>query len=167
MPEYGSIYSGAIRRDLERLSRLQRAICQVSQSATQTINDNTATLVNFDVTDVDPLRWFNASNDRITPTIRGWYRVAVQGQWQSDGDYVRAQMECRFNGTTGLVPRWITEQHIDVAAVSKVPLVGNTFPLVLMNGTTDYFDFTCYQDNGSNNTNTIRAQAMLELVLPT
>jgi hypothetical protein len=96
---------------------------------------------------IDPLAWHSAvtNTDRITPNIAGVYRVTGNVSFANNATNVR-RTEVLLNGTT-----------IGTGATSST--YGNNVQasvVVQLNGTTDYFTVTGYQDSGSSLTATAR-----------
>ena len=142
------------------------ATCQV-HDATQTLTDNTLTIITFDSDEqLDTHGWHaNGTNPtRTTPTINGWYRVFVKSQLVTPVTTV-ARMHARVlkNGTL------IDGAQADLAPVSGlsgVHTVTATSPLVSMNGTTDYFEMQALQDDTGAASNAVETWMTTELVYP-
>jgi hypothetical protein len=143
------------------------AICQVRMTA-QSITDNTLTALLFDTDttgteDLDTLGWHEntVAPERITPTIAGWYQVGWSCEWQTDTDYVRVFSELQKNEAVLSPARRIE------GPVATAPHHYTGGGLVQMNGTTDRFRITVFQDNTSGNANTVSAVFTVELKIPT
>src|SRR5688572_13624 len=137
-------------------------LCQVSMSAAQSIiSGATTNPLLYTVDDIDPLDWHSTvtQTDRITPTIPGWYRATVTGDWQSDSDYTRILLDVRRNNST-MTPTNRAEYGVHSGTNSS----SVTTPLILMNGTTDYLNSYAFSTNTSANANTFRGVFLVEWV---
>jgi hypothetical protein len=105
----------------------------------------------------DTLAWHNPSTnpERVTPTVAGLYRLtaSVQHAANASGNR-RVQI---FKNTTGIA-------GVTGSAVSPGSAVVSSTALIGMNGTTDYFTCTSYQDSGSSLT--VDVQMSVEFVRP-
>ena len=110
-------------------------------TASQSIADDTDTLIQYNATTLDTNNAFNTSTYRFTPAVSGKYFLYAQGNMYASA---KMMLHIRKNGTRIFTGR-------DRGG-------GNTFDqTVASNGiieanTTDYFDVTFYQDsNGALN----------------
>jgi hypothetical protein len=108
----------------------------------QTIAPGSDVLISF-IDDSDPNNWWDATTKRLTPTIAGYYDIALYAWWPanaaSTGQY---NIQVRKNGTTVAIYQNLTS----TSTSSGVSQGGSK--LVYLNGSTDYLDFTAY--NGSS-----------------
>jgi hypothetical protein len=159
----GNILTAA---DLNAVTKPWNALCQLRQSATQSITNNSVTVVLFDTEDLDPLGWHSTSSntERVTPTIAGWYRMTVNLSWGNDGDYIRHLCTFLKNGV-GLSPNIYAENG--TIAIAGTPSFMLPSVLIQLNGSTDYFSLSVYQQNTSAGANTVQCRLLVELVYPT
>lgn len=151
--------------DLNAVTLPWNALCQMKRSSTLSISNNAATAVTWNSTDLDPLNWNDTGVNptRITPTISGWYRTSYVTDWQSDTDYTRILAAVQKNGAA-TTPNFTLEHR--PAAVTHTPRLAGSFPLLQMNGTTDYVELVVLQVNTSAGANTVDPQFLVELVYP-
>ncbi len=118
-------------------------VAQGKLSGDQTITNGTDNVIQF-VDDFDPNNWWSTSTYRLTPTVAGYYSIYL-GAWFSDPGSSVSQynIQARKNGNS--------------FAICQVP--GNMggvgqglgfSKVVYLNGTTDYVDFSAYQNTGTN-----------------
>lgn len=111
---------------------------RIRQGTAQTgIASNAQTAITFAATDeLDTHDFHNpaSNNERVLPTVPGWYRVTGAVSLAGAADYTIIQAVIRKNGT-GLAPAFRL-----AAAFTNQTLVFGTTALVECNGTTDYFD---------------------------
>lgn len=108
--------------------------------------------------ETDPSNSFNLANGRFQPTVSGAYHIDLAVSYLFSGNNGSSTVvgSIRFNGL----------RLIDGA---QATLGGLQFPIitvsgiVLMNGTTDYVDFSTLQNSGSASGN-VRAQASGHLI---
>ena len=162
--ELGTTPSGGFSTVKDRLDAHEDH-CQVKRSGggTQTINHGSITTIAFDAEDFDPNGWHSTSsnNERVLPDVAGWYRVTLVLSWTADTDLTRVFGIVTKNGGTidtddrpYTVPTGVGVQNRVVTT------------LVSMNGTTDYFTATCYQENTSTGTNVMTPVMLVEFVRP-
>jgi hypothetical protein len=166
--ELGTNSAGAISTTVAaRIAVLETARCQQTRTAIS-IGNNTLTDITFNSalhTDFDPRDWHDPSSNpgRITPNLTGWYRVTALASWATDTDYIRVITEVLKNGLATTPTR-----EIDVAAAtSSQPGVSAAFPLIKLNGTTDYISMRVFQSNTGAGSNNVDATLLVELVYPT
>lgn len=154
--------------NLNAVTRPWNALCQLVQSSTQSITNNTSTPVTFNSEDLDPLSWHSTVSltERVVPTIAGWYRVTAQTEWQADTDYTRILVDINKNAAAIGAPNMRVDSiAVTTAAAAKsIPL---TSPLISLNGSTDYISLVVFQVNTSAGANTVQCRLLVELVYPT
>ena len=106
----------------------------------QSISSGTDTVIQF-VDDFDPNNWWDASTDRFTPTIAGYYNITLNVQWPLGAGPFEYQSQIRKNGTT--VANFLNE------ATTIDELTQGNSKLVYLDGSTDYVDFIVRQNSGS------------------
>lgn len=144
------------------------AVCQVKRTTAQSITDNTATIMQFDVgEDVDPLAWRSDSVNptRITPTIAGWYEAIYGVTWQVAADYNFVRVQLYKNGAAAAADGYADFRH--AAAITISVSSTGTFPLIEMNGTTDYLELNVQQDNTASAARNLTGRFCVRLVYPT
>jgi hypothetical protein len=104
---------------------------------------------------IDPLGWHSAATntDRITPNVAGVYRITVTSSFANNATNNR-RAELLLNGST-----------FGTGVTSTI--FGNNVQLsgvIQLNGSTDYFTVTTYQDSGS--TLTVTARVAVEFLRP-
>lgn len=153
--------------NLNAVTRPWNALCQVSQSSTQSLTNNTATDITFDTEDLDPLGWHSVVSltNRIVPTIAGWYRATGVANFGSDGDYVRISIDLLKNSLAA-TPRIGMTSFVPGTATLG-PVLSTQSVLTSLNGSTDYVELQCLQNNTSAAANTVQCRLLLELVYPT
>lgn len=151
--------------NLNAATVVNNALCQLAQSATQSISNSTSVEVTFDTEDLDPLAWHSTvtNTHRVTPTIAGWYRATFAIDWGTDDDYTRQLMDVFKNGGDTGPPSRREDQVGGSGARSYLGVA----PLIQMNGTTDYLSLRVLQTNTSAAANTVRCRFLVELVFPT
>jgi hypothetical protein len=125
---------------------LQRPMCKVRQTTTQSIPNATFTAVLFQTEDIDTYNWHSSTTNtnRITPTFPGWYRgwFSVGMSGATAGNFRLAYVQ-----KSASLGRSRRDQK-PLAAGQNVSIRGVPFFLP-MNGTTDYFEVLTYQDSGA------------------
>ena len=107
--------------------------------------------------DRDTLAWHSTvtNTERITPTVAGLYRITVAVQHAANALATRRVQILKnttaIGGQSG-------------SAVSPGSAVVSTTAVIEMNGTTDYFTATSFQDSGSSLT--VNVQACVEFLYP-
>jgi hypothetical protein len=111
--------------------------------ANQSISNNTTTKVTFNATEFDLTSDWDGTNNRLTPSVEGYYQVNSAIYWSAPVDQKLHQIMIRKNGST------IKFGNISTASgTTNISL--NLSTLVYANGTTDYFEIYCYHSNGSS-----------------
>ena len=117
-------------------------LAQGKLSVNQTIPTTADTVIQF-VDDFDVNNWWDASTYRFTPTIAGYYSISAGAWMESAGaPGVDANLQGRKNGNT-----------FAICQIEPSPTIGQSYgftKIVSLNGSTDYIDFTFYQNSGSN-----------------
>lgn len=152
--------------NLNAVTKPNNAVCQVSMSAVQSISNNSNTAVSFGVEDYDVLGWHAAGTPTlITPSIAGWYRVNVDFDWATDGDYTRRLVEVQKNGSAFTpVCRHDAGSGNVATGVYTATLSSR---LIEMNGSSDTLRVVAFQTNTSAGANDFRAVFTVALVIPT
>lgn len=115
-------------------------VVQGKLAADQSIPHSSDTVISF-VDDYDPQNWWNSSSKKFTPNIGGYYLING-GAWMesSTGTTGQSNFQARVNGSTfAIVQSPNNNQTGESFTFSK---------LIFLNGTTDYVDFTFYQNTG-------------------
>lgn len=117
-------------------------LAQGKLAVNQSIPTTADTLIQF-VDDFDPQNWWDDTSDRFTPTIAGYYSISA-GAWMEAAGAVGAQanLQARKNGNT-----------FAICQIEPSNTIGQSYgftKIVYLNGSTDYLDFTFYQNTGSN-----------------
>lgn len=140
------------------------AVCQV-HDATQTLTDETITTITFDSDEqVDTHGWHanGANPTRITPNIAGWYQFFGRFQLVTGaGTITRMQARCLVNGSL-LYYRDANPVGATLLHPSEI-----VTPLISMNGTTDYFEFSVYMDDSGGTSRAVESWMTVSLVYPT
>jgi hypothetical protein len=107
--------------------------------------------------DRDTLAWHSAATntDRITPNVAGLYRVTVAVQHAANALGTRRVQI--FKNTTAIA-------GLSGSAVSPGSAVVSSTAVIEMNGSTDYFSATSFQDSGSSLVVTV--QTSVEFLFP-
>jgi hypothetical protein len=118
-------------------------ISQGKLSVNQSIPNEADTIIQF-VDDYDPQNWWNASTYRFQPNIAGYYAISI-AVWFADPQTSTGQfnLQARINGNTFL----ISQSPLNSTSTGQTL---NGEKIIYMNGTTDYVDFTAYQNTGSS-----------------
>lgn len=115
-------------------------ICAAKLNSTQTVSQNTDTIVQF-VDDLDPNNWWDAGNYRFQPTINGYYMMHASVWWSAgaSGATNQTNLQFRKNGSgAAIVQHQIVPDNGNSLSISK---------LFQLNGSTDYIDVTVYTGN--------------------
>jgi hypothetical protein len=106
-------------------------------SGDQSIASNTNDVLISFVDDIDPNNWWNATSKQFTPTIAGYYNIALQVWWATAGGTTNQyNVQIRKNGSTSAI---FQNQTVTGSGSSQ----GGS-RIIYLNGTTDYVDFTAY-----------------------
>lgn len=110
-------------------------ICQGILASNQSITGGIDTTIRF-IDQYDPQNWYNPTNYRFTPTIAGYYLVAMCGFISPTAGSGQVNMQGLLNNNTFMY------------TVGNIPfssgLTLNDTKLVYMNGTTDFCTFSIY-----------------------
>ena len=116
-------------------------------SGDQTIASNTNDVLISFVDDFDPNNWWNPTSKQFTPTIAGYYNIALHVWWTAAGaTNNQYNVQIRKNSNTSAI---FQNQTLTGAGTSQ----GGS-RVVYLNGTTDYVDFTAY--NGDSSTRSLQ-----------
>lgn len=103
------------------------------QSVASATND---VLISF-VDDFDPQNWWDATAKRFTPTVAGYYNIALHAWWTAAGTTTNQyNIQIRKNASTFAI---FQNQTVTGSGLSQ----GGS-RVVYLNGSTDYVDFTAY-----------------------
>ncbi len=109
------------------------ASVRASISAAQAVPQNVVTKVTLNTATFDPQSWLNVANNRIIPTIPGYYQVSSIAAWQLTTEFNRS-IQVRKNGTP-----------ITVADTFTAGGAMELSDAVYMNGSTDYLELYVFQ----------------------
>lgn len=138
---------------------LQRPMCRLVQQAAQSIPNATATALTFGASSEEfdytpaPFHDTSTNNQRITPTVAGWYRF--QGSYFTAGMTTPTARTAilRKNGTTNIAPG---PRDAGATITSSIEVGA----LIQCNGTTDYVELVVQQNSsGAVNTNVASQQS--------
>ena len=104
----------------------------------QSVSAGTSTVVDFETVILDTLSGWDATNNRYTPTVAGYYAFggAVRGNFSSIQRYINTQV--RKNGVNSpLVGQIQFNSNADFLSNGSFPIPSG---LVHMNGSSDYID---------------------------
>jgi hypothetical protein len=112
---------------------------KIARTSNQTITSGADTLIGFS-TVTDSNGWFNASNNRITPTVAGNYYISAMVNWAAGSatNVVQSNIQIRKTGTTIALSQIGIQTH---------PYTMNVCAIATLNGSTDYIEFTAYTGN--------------------
>lgn len=133
-----------VRDNLNELRGAQT--CRVYRSVTQSLNNDTQTLIGFNAESSDVPGWHStATNDaRITPTIAGLYLVVGAVSFAVNGTGTR-EVRIYKNGLSGDAVA-ATGRGVTVNGTNNVSWICTAvWPA---NGTSDYFSLAGWQDSG-------------------
>lgn len=122
-----------------------KPICQLFQTAAQTLTDNTTTALTFTGTeDIDTHNFHDpvTNPDRITPTVPGYYRVTATYGSATLATQVTVLLTITKNGTGMSVGRRPTVGTTPTGIATLATEI-----IMTANGSTDYFSATALQDN--------------------
>jgi len=151
---YGTVASGgrilaSTMNDVIKYG-LNRALVRLTQTAVQSIADNTATALTFTGTeDIDPYGFHDPTTNtsRLTPTIPGTYLFF--GSYYTDSAVTGANFDCSIRKTGGTVLPTGNRNVLPSALVVSQ----DAQAIFDMNGTTDYAELMALQDSsGAVNT---------------
>ncbi len=112
-------------------------------SGDQTIESNTNDVLISFVDDIDPNGWWDATSKHFTPTIAGYYNIALHVWWQNATITTNQyNVQIRKNGGTSAI---FQSQTLTGSGLSQ----GGS-RIVYLNGSTDYVDFTAYNGDTSS-----------------
>jgi hypothetical protein len=115
-------------------------VVQGRLSGDQTIPNSSDTLIAF-IDDYDPQNWWDPTSKRFIPNVAGYYIIDA-GVWMesSTGTTGQANLQARINGNTfAIVQNPNNNETGQSFAFTKI---------IYFNGSTDYVDFTFYQNTG-------------------
>lgn len=116
---------------------------KATRSATQSINDNSATKVQYDTEALDSGGYYdNATNYRFTPLQAGYYLFIHSIEFASPQDQNLVSALIYKNGGS------VADRPSHASGTSTVGSVA--LVVLLMNGSTDYVEAYGYQDNAGN-----------------
>lgn len=124
-----------------------KPLCRLVATAAQSLADATQVALTFGQEDIDTHGFHSTSvnTSRITPTVPGIYRFSGAAFLAGATTYVNMNGILRKNGVTSLPPADRKANLVNAQAVSLQPSL-----FIDMNGTTDYMEFTVFQDNTAN-----------------
>jgi hypothetical protein len=125
-------------------------ICQGILSTNQSLSVGVDTTIQF-VDQYDPQNWYNPANYRFTPTIAGYYLIAMGGNLPPLAGSGQVNMQGLLNNNTFMF------------AINNIPFSSgitlNDTKLVYMNGTTDFCTFSMYSSVATNIEGNAQGQA--------
>jgi hypothetical protein len=110
----------------------------------QSVSAQTRTVVDFETVVLDTLSGWNASNNRYTPTVAGYYAYGgfIRGNFSSVQQYINT--EVRKNGDTSPIAGHLQFQsNADFLSNGSIPIPSG---IVQMNGSSDYIDVLLSSD---------------------
>jgi hypothetical protein len=107
-------------------------------SGTQTVTNNTQTLLTYSTERFDTNNNFNSST--FTPTVAGYYQVNVMVQWHGSTYSGLLSVFLRLNGSNFVEDAWYPTQYT----------YGKISQVIYMNGTTDNINVYVIQASGSS-----------------
>jgi hypothetical protein len=112
-------------------------------SSDQTIASGTNDVLISFVDDFDPRNWWDATSKRFTPTIAGYYNIALHVWWQvATVTNNQFNVQIRKNSSTSAI---FQNQTVTGSGSSQ----GGS-RIVYLNGSTDYVDFTAFNGDSSS-----------------
>lgn len=146
-----------------------KPICQLFQTAAQTITDNTSTALTFTGTeDIDTHNFHDpATNpERITPTVPGYYLVTASYGTATPATMVTILLSILKNAT---IIKGARRPFTGTTTTSSQTI--DTSIIVALNGSTDFVSATALQDNtGSASqatiTGTVASSLSVEFIRP-
>jgi hypothetical protein len=115
-------------------------ICQAKLTTTQTILNNTDTIVEY-TDDIDPNNWWNSSTYQFQPNIAGYYLINACVWWAAGASNLANQtnLQIRKNGSgASITQNPIFSQTGNSQSITR---------LFQLNGSSDYLDVTVYTGN--------------------
>lgn len=135
-----------VRDNLTELRASQT--CRVYRSVTQSLNNNTYTLIGFNAESSDVPGWHSTvtNDNRVTPTVAGLYLVVAGASFAHDTTGSREIVIVR----NGLGGDFVTSAGRSIAVDAAGGLSANlnvtgVFPA---NGSSDYFALAAWQNSG-------------------
>lgn len=123
-----------------------RTACQVYATGSQTIASYTATVIAYEVKNIDTGNFFNTTTSIYTPSIPGYYFITLQITFAPFA-----------TGTNSLVVGYIYKNSASIGETFQYTTgglgeyIGLTLSkVVFCNGSTDYLNSACYQASGAS-----------------
>lgn len=117
------------------------------RSGAQTINNNTATKVQFNNSSYDTNSNYDAStNYRFTPTVAGYYQIISQVIWDTVVSAAPAYELLIYKNGSAVT----NNVEAGFATIASGYLAQQVSDVINMNGSTDYLEIYVYQFTGSN-----------------
>jgi hypothetical protein len=110
----------------------------------QSVSAQTRTVVDFETVVLDTLSGWDATNNRYTPTVAGYYAYGgfIRGNFSSVQQYINT--EVRKNGDTSPIAGHLQFQsNADFLSNGSIPIPSG---IVQMNGSSDYIDVLLSSD---------------------
>lgn len=116
------------------------------QTVTQTLAHNSGVPITYTTEDLDSAGYHSTSSNtsRVVPLRAGWYRVYGSVAFTGRTDYTTVEATLDLNGTA-LAPA----HRITPTTVNQTLVIGTT-ALILVNGSTDYFELLARHVNGAS-----------------
>lgn len=122
----------------------------------QSISNNTATKISFNLEEFDTNNNYDTTNYRFTPTVAGYYQINVACRYETSAAISsnnEVYIQIRKNGSA-YKRGWNSLGQL-TAALSGAYLITQCNSIVYLNGSTDYVEGWFYQNTG--NTQTLRS----------
>ncbi|HVW33470.1 MAG TPA: hypothetical protein VHL53_13100 [Acidimicrobiia bacterium] len=119
--------------------------CRVYHNTTQSVSDNTITVVSFNSErfDTDTMHDTSSNNSRLTIKTAGLYLVTFTGVFAQGSDYARVYADIQLNGATAIA---IDDKATPAIAHSPGVRVSTVYKLAV----NDYLQARVYHDNTAN-----------------
>lgn len=127
--------------------------CRVYHNTTQSIPDNTETVVSFNSEryDTNSMHSTSVNTSRITINTAGLYLVTFGGAVVDGSDYIQSYANIRLNGATFIA----YHNHTGNGANTWFPLI--TLSTVYKFAVSDYIEVLMYQDNSAGAARNLRS----------
>lgn len=127
---------------------IRMPLVRLVQAVAQSIPDNVPTFLTFTTEDIDTHNFHDntTNNDRITPTIAGYYRVRGAFCPAARSDFNTLLIQTAKNGTLQAPSERRPFGGTSVGSSYTI----ETDALLSANGSTDYFSINVTQDNVAN-----------------
>ena len=124
------------------LKGAKESLFRAYQSSSQTISNNSTTVIAYDAEDFDPNGWYDTSTYKFTPTIAGYYAVTASLRYNTDADWDICDMYIYKN----------TSIHTNVSDGHQRYDTLNGTDIIYLNGSSDYVQVKTLQVSGSDKT---------------